>query len=248
MFIPIIIVAILVQTFVAKANRLFGAILGFLITGGILLWGLGVYADGGQIALFGIPLSEPIFLIACLVWFWFDGREFMAARKVATEVNQMSDMPLLQSKHVMDFYQNSMNAWAAGKLSNMGKGFENEGKMQYDAFVKKYPPFEGSALRVFFEKFMPRESEFLIGVGNLQAGKNPGWFVLTNQRLVQRDGRDNEFKEVNLSGVDTYQIKGMSTKKMVFKMKSGAEINIEKVQMFPVDKFLKEAISQSLRV
>jgi hypothetical protein len=244
MFNPIIIVAILIQTVVAKANRLAGAVLGFVITTGILLWGLGVYADGSQIALFGIPLSQPIFLIACLVWFWFDAREFSAARKITSEVSQMLDLPLLQSKPVMDFYQTSMNAWSAGKLSNLGKGFENEGKLQYDAFVKKYPPFEGSALRTFFEKFMPREGEFLVGVGNLQTGKNPGWFVLTSQRLVQRD---DMFKEVVLSGVDTYQIKGMSTKKMIFKMKSGAEIDFEKVQMFPVDKFLKEAISQSLR-
>ena len=100
-------------------------------------------------------------------------------------------------------------------------------------------------MRVFLEKFMPREGEFLVGVGNLQTGKNPGWFVLTNQRLVQRDGRDDDFKEVMLADVDTYQIKGAAAKKMTFNMKSGAVIDFEKVQMYPTDKYLKYAISIS---
>ena len=81
MFNPVIIVAIIVQSLVSKANRIAGAVLGFLITTGIFLWGLSVYAEGNQIALFTIPLSQPVFLIACLVWYGFDTREFMVARK-----------------------------------------------------------------------------------------------------------------------------------------------------------------------
>ena len=65
MFNPVIIVAIIVQSLVSKVDRIAGAVLGFLITTGIFLWGLSVYAEGNQIALFTIPLSQPVFLIAC---------------------------------------------------------------------------------------------------------------------------------------------------------------------------------------
>jgi hypothetical protein len=81
MFNPVIIVAVVIQTLVAKASRTAGAVLGFLITTGILLWGLSAYAVGDQIAFFGIPLSQPMFLIGCVVWYVFDTREMMAARR-----------------------------------------------------------------------------------------------------------------------------------------------------------------------
>ena len=78
---PVIIGAIVVQFLVAKASRIAGAIMGYLITTGVLIWGLSLYADGDQIAFVGIPLSQPVFIIACLVWYGFDTKEFVAARK-----------------------------------------------------------------------------------------------------------------------------------------------------------------------
>jgi hypothetical protein len=90
MFNPMIIVAIIIQYVVAKSSRKAGAIVGFVITIGILLWGISVYGEGGEIELFGISLSEPIFYIACLVWFGFDTMEFLAAQKRATETGTSS--------------------------------------------------------------------------------------------------------------------------------------------------------------
>ena len=80
-FNPVIIGAILVQSWVSKASRVAGAILGYLITTGIFLWGLAIYGDHGQIAFFGVPLSQPVFVILCLVWYVFDTFTFIAARK-----------------------------------------------------------------------------------------------------------------------------------------------------------------------
>ena len=100
MFNPVIVVAIIVQVIVAKFSRIAGAVIGYIITTGILLWGISVYGQGNRIALFGIPLSQPIFLIACLVWYWFDTREFMAARKKASEIEQVLQSPLIQDEHV----------------------------------------------------------------------------------------------------------------------------------------------------
>jgi hypothetical protein len=89
MFNPIIIIAIIIQGVVARSSRKAGAILGFVITLGILLWGISIYGDGDQIAFFGIPLSEPIFYLACLVWFGFDTMEFVAAQKKAAETGAL---------------------------------------------------------------------------------------------------------------------------------------------------------------
>ncbi len=65
-FNPVIIVAIVVQSWISKASRTAGAIVGFVITTGILLWGLAIYDQHGQIAFFGIPLSQPVFVILCI--------------------------------------------------------------------------------------------------------------------------------------------------------------------------------------
>lgn len=85
MFNPVIIVALIVQTIVARISRIAGAIIGFLVTTGILVWGLSVYGQGGQITFFGAPLSQPVFLIACLVWYGFDTSALLAARKEASQ-------------------------------------------------------------------------------------------------------------------------------------------------------------------
>jgi hypothetical protein len=85
---PVIVAAVFVQVIVAKFSRMAGAVIGYLVTTGILLWGLSVYGQGGQIALVGIALSQPAFLIACLVWYGFDTFEFMVARKDTSAVKQ----------------------------------------------------------------------------------------------------------------------------------------------------------------
>jgi hypothetical protein len=80
MFNPVIIGALIVQAIIGKFSSLAGAIVGFLITAGILVWGLSVFAEGNAIAFFGIPLSEPVFIGACIVWFFFDSKELAAAK------------------------------------------------------------------------------------------------------------------------------------------------------------------------
>jgi len=81
MFNPVIIFAILIQSAVAKSSRIAGAVIGYVITTGILLWGISLYGQGSRIAFFGIPLTESIFFIACLIWYGFDTKEFAVAWK-----------------------------------------------------------------------------------------------------------------------------------------------------------------------
>lgn len=147
--------------------------------------------------------------------------------------------PIIHDKRVVRFYNETLSAWSSGKLSKLNKDFEEEGKIQYEMFVWKYRPIEGSGLFVFFTSFPPLKGEFLVAVGNNKfSPTDSAWFVLTNLRLIQRDGISNSFKEVILSEIDTFEIKGKWSKNIMFKMKSGIKIYFEKVALYPSDKFL----------
>jgi hypothetical protein len=80
---PIVIIAIVAQGFISRTNRMAGAIAGYVITTGILLWGISLYSAGSGIAFLGIPLSEGIFIVVCIAWYGFNTRAFLAARRLA---------------------------------------------------------------------------------------------------------------------------------------------------------------------
>ena len=69
-FNPVIIVAIVAQSFISKFSRIAGAVAGFLITAGILIWGLSVYGEGYEIAFFWDTVDDAYFLdrVPRLVW------------------------------------------------------------------------------------------------------------------------------------------------------------------------------------
>jgi len=75
-----ILVAIIIQSLIARASRIAGAIAGYIITTGVLLWGLSVYDEGNAIAFFGAELSQQVFVLLCLAWYAFDTWEFVKAR------------------------------------------------------------------------------------------------------------------------------------------------------------------------
>ncbi len=78
---PVILLAVVVQSVVSRQSRVAGAIVGFVITTGVLLWGLSVYAEGNQIQFFAVPLSQGAFFLSCAVWFFIDARALRAARR-----------------------------------------------------------------------------------------------------------------------------------------------------------------------
>ena len=82
---PIIIIAIIAQSFISRASRMAGAIVGFIITTGIFLWGLSLYSAGSGIVFFMIPLSEGAFIAVCVVWYAFNTRAFLRARKATVQ-------------------------------------------------------------------------------------------------------------------------------------------------------------------
>ena len=88
---PVVIAALVAQSLIARVSRVAGAIVGFLITTGILLWGLSLYGDGEQIALFGVPLSQSFFLGVCLIWYGFDVKAFIGAKNSEGQVSRNSE-------------------------------------------------------------------------------------------------------------------------------------------------------------
>ena len=88
---PVIVVAILIQAVISAASKVAGAIAGYLITTGILLWGLSLYGGGDQIALAGIPLPPPVFFVVVLIWYGFDTAGLMAA--VSAPASQNAQPP-----------------------------------------------------------------------------------------------------------------------------------------------------------
>jgi hypothetical protein len=90
---PIVLIAIFAQAMIARTNRMAGAIAGFVLTTGILIWGLSLYNQGSGIALIGIPLSQPVFLVTCVVWYGFNTRSFLTARKIAAAREQAVQFP-----------------------------------------------------------------------------------------------------------------------------------------------------------
>ena len=89
---PLIVGAVIVQWIAGKVSRIAGAVLGYVITTGILVWGLSLYTQGDAIAFFGIQMSQVVFIVLCLVWYAFDTREFLRARKLSENGAEREDI------------------------------------------------------------------------------------------------------------------------------------------------------------
>lgn len=88
---PVIFLAVIIQGAISKNSRIAGAIVGYLITTGILLWGINVYARDNAISLFGVVLSQPAFLIACLIWYSLDTRDYMQAKRAIAAAGPIAE-------------------------------------------------------------------------------------------------------------------------------------------------------------
>jgi len=100
---PIILVAVVAQTLIAKFSKPLGAFVGYAVTTGMLIWGLSLYDHGQQVAVFGAPLPRELFWVWCLFWYGYD-------TKVAIEaVKDRSDVSATPEQHVRDDQQKDTN-------------------------------------------------------------------------------------------------------------------------------------------
>ncbi len=242
MFNPVIVVAIILQGLVSKANRLAGAIVGYIVTAGILIWGLGAYGEGNAIQIFGIELSQEVFVIVCLVWFGFDTKALVSALKESKALKEAVESPLMQDPRVIGFYDATQAAWTRGDLDGLSSSFKSEAtRLTREELARQYPPTEGGALSALFAQFAPLDGEYLVGV-SAQA------FVLTNLRLIQKDGRDQAFREVRFADAESFELKGFGTKTLTFKMRSGPEVVFEKLPVFPAENYLSHVMTAGAMV
>ena len=68
----IVIGGVFLSFFASRANRLIGGVISLFVTTFILIFGLQAYGHSGRITIFGIPLSEGVFLMVIAVWYIVD--------------------------------------------------------------------------------------------------------------------------------------------------------------------------------
>ena len=195
----------------------------------------------GLFLLFGI-VKSGIFL-------WFTGK-VLAGAFLQVRPGSWEDSDVPPDSRIIQFLEATYKAWASGALASLEYNFEKEASQQSQKkFVGQYLPAYGGALHVLSEDFPPCKDEYLVGLGEDDEGVRPardrGWFVLTNRRLLQKDGRDGMFREVLLREVEDFKIGGLWHKTLVIRMKTEGEIRFKKLQMCPKDEALRESIRLS---
>jgi hypothetical protein len=174
--------------------------------------------------------------------------EDMSKEEQARELEKQAVLrsPIVQDDGVAGFYQATLKAWSEGLLDGLNPRFKTDAAgLTAEELLKKYPPIQANGMAVLFERFKPDPGEYLIALGMLKSDHNRPWFVLTSRRLIQRDGRDNEFKEVILAEVASYKVKARMTDSLTFQMKTGRVIDFDKTLYHPNDKYLGWALAQS---
>jgi hypothetical protein len=109
---------------------------------------------------------------------------------------------VLKEPTVETFYRNTKEAWSDGRLKDLGSVFQQEGCSSSLKQLKlNYPAPEGSALEAFFTRFHPQPDEFLVSTSLGVDASDSAWFVLTNKRLLQKDGLTGRYCEFNLPDI-----------------------------------------------
>jgi len=97
-----------------------------------------------------------------------------AKARDAAEIEEVLRSPIMQDERIKSFYRTTLDAWSTGKLASLGPAFAADGRMPYEGFLRKHSPKRGGALGVFFEKYPPRDGEFLVGWGDLGTAETIG--------------------------------------------------------------------------
>jgi len=220
MFNPIIVIAILVQSFVARTSKIAGAILGFVITTGILVWGLSLYAVGSGIIFFGIPLSQEFFILLCAVWYVFDVRGFLRARRATGNV--AANKAALDDPAVRALWSTTWNAWRQGQGSQAGRGEAN--KLSLNEFVDAYIKKTGRYMQAIATRHPFESGEFIV-----YATVNPAHdvSVLTDRTLYLFDKgavESGPSQIIPLRDIESYHFDSSGQGRLQIKLRSGQAI------------------------
>ena len=142
---------------------------------------------------------------------------------------------------VVNFYQTSLDAWKAGKLEYLHPSFKTSGERKtVSVLVEDYHPYRDIAVRTLFEKFPPAPGEFLVGVGY-------HWFVVTDRKLIQKDGETGEFREIALADMQAYEVRLDKKNTVICKLRSGEEIRFEDAKGYAKAEFVSKMLAEPVQ-
>jgi hypothetical protein len=217
---PVIIVAMIVQMQVSKKAPMAGAILGYVTTTGILVWGLSLYAEDSQITFFGVPLSAPVFMVLSLVWYGFDTKAFLKARKVGQSLSE--NKRVLSNAVVRSVWSATWRAWMTGQGTPVQ---EKEARgLSEEAFVDGYIRKSGGLIECVTNQRPFEPGEFIV-----YATLNPAHdvSVLTDRTLYlfsKESPRPNPARIIPLSQIEDYRFDTGGRGRVTIKLRSGEAI------------------------
>ncbi|AXG72380.1 hypothetical protein KORDIASMS9_04652 [Kordia sp. SMS9] len=113
----------------------------------------------------------------------------------------------------------------------------------YD-FYDLFRPANGNSISIFFKNFQaPLPNEYLIWVNDASDEDNEPWFVLTNHRVLQKNGIDKVFHQIWLKDIARIETSGIWTKKLTYHLKSGDTIIFEKVGIYVSEEYVEKLMS-----
>jgi hypothetical protein len=233
-----IVAAIIVQAIIRQFSLIAGAIAGFIITTGILIWGLSVYAEGDVIALAGeLELSQPIFIVLCLAWYGFDTWEFFNAKKITDKIKD-----ILSNPAALEFAQKTVENWASGKYSQIGDDYAKKAKnLSPTDFLKGHLLLEELPLGKVFKDVGFRNDEIYLD-DSVKRFPNMNVFnveyVITDKRLIYKKKEEQEFTSISWTDVDS--VEKLGRKEVVVRLKDGNEITFPVKQALPDVEILQQ--------
>ncbi|MCX7772528.1 MAG: PH domain-containing protein [Clostridia bacterium] len=196
----------------------------------------------GKLVLRGTDSSGALMVVGALLLIW----GLYSTIKNYTTKQKALHNPILENEEIKGFYMKTKDAWALGKLDFLDLNFKKASGMTLESFIGSFPPSEENALGLFFSNFKPLPDEFMVGIGNSSSRK--GWFVLTNLRLIQKDGQSKKLYAIPLESISEFKTKGSWTKELTFVMKNGETLNLSKVEIFPNENYIRKLIENRVHI
>jgi len=220
-FNPVIIIAIILQSFIARSNRMAGAIAGYVITTGILLWGLSVYNAENTITFFGVPIPQGLFIVLCLVWYVFDTRAFLVAQKQSKF--ESANLVFLNDPINRAIWSTTWNAWKNGMTVPAQAAEAN--RLGEAKFVEFYIKKTGRIIQVANARRPFESGEFIIYVTS-----NPAQdiSILTDRTLILFANRNVDAGPSHvlpLSDVASYRFDTSGKGRLYVQLRSGYVID-----------------------
>jgi len=160
---------------------------------------------------------------------------------------QLGSLRLLHADAaLMAFLQRTHEAWASGRIDSPASPRavkrSEAAAIPCEEFVARQVQ-KGDWLHVM-SSFSPREDEYLVDLGigmSLEHNdvQSVLWFILTNSRLIQKDGASRRFSSIALANIQSYEVIDTFLKKeYVFNLTSGKTVRFSKLECYPTKELL----------